>query len=56
MRIKRVVGVTALIAIVASIATASRTLRRGVTQHAADDRDAPGSVDQWPPIPRRPGA
>jgi hypothetical protein len=53
---RRVVGVSALVAVVASIVATTRTLRRGAPEHDADDSGAPGSVDQWPPIPRRPGA
>jgi hypothetical protein len=41
-------------ALVAAVSVGIRVALRGAADHGADDPDAPGSVDQWPPVPRRP--
>jgi hypothetical protein len=41
-------------ALVAAVSVGIRMATRGAADHGVDDADAPGSVDQWPPVPRRP--
>ena len=44
----------AVVVVLLATMAAIKAARRGVPEHAADDENAPGSVDTWPAVPRKP--
>jgi len=55
VRTRRLLIILGILAVVAAVALALRTVQKGKPLHAADDARAPGSVDAWPSVPRNPG-
>ena len=54
MRFRAAIVLAMFAGAVCAAMVAVRAAQRGAPAHEADDAAAPGSVDQWPPVPRRP--
>jgi hypothetical protein len=54
VRLRRVLVLLAVVAALAGTMLAIKAVRRGAPEHDADESSAPGSVDAWPAVPRKP--
>jgi len=54
MGARRLLLILGVVVVLAATMAAVKLVRRGAPQHSTDDERAPGSVDTWPAVPRKP--